>query len=178
MTRPGALCFALLALASAAPARAEVVYFEVSSPCCGNDAYVLALEAPADIAHARAILAGDPSATERIVVAQIAAGADGVNRDLFAPGEPLWSWHVSEFWGFAEVTIELCDGGPGFVEDDVEGWIANTGGQICFWSYAVTAELPPAAALPASQGLGALLGAGLLLAAGALALALHGRREA
>ena len=106
------------------------------------------------------------------------AGADGINRDLRAPGEPLWNWHVSAFTDFAEVTIELCDGGPQFVENDVAGWIANTGGQICFWSYTVTRELPPIAALPASRGLGALLGAGLLLASGALALGLRRRRVA
>jgi len=161
----------LLLLFVAAPAQAEIVYFQVSAPCCESDAYVLPLEAAVDIAYARSILSGDPSATARIVVAQIEAGADGINRDLLAPGEPAWNWHVASFTTFAEVTIELCDGGPGFVENDVAGWIANTGGQICFWAYTVTGELPGIAPLPASRGLGALLGAGLVLVAGAWALA-------
>jgi len=156
----------LLPLLAAVPAQAETVYFQVSAPCCHDDAYVLPLEAAADIAYARAIISGDPSASARIVVAQIEAGADGINRDLLAPGQPAWNWHVASFTTFAEVTIELCDGGPGFVENDVAGWMANTGGQICFWSYTVTAELPGIAPLPASRGLGALLGLGLLVVVG------------
>lgn len=170
----------LLLLVGAGGVRAEEVRFEVARPLFGapsvDDAYVLPLQDPADIAYARAILADDPLATARIVVAQIAAGADGVNRNLRAPGQPLWNWHVSAFTTFAEITIELCDGGPQFVENDVAGWMANTGGQICFWSYTVTRELPAAAPLPASRGPGALLGAALLLVAGALALRVRGRR--
>jgi hypothetical protein len=53
----------------------------------------------------------------------------------------LWSWHVVEFLEFADATIEILDGWPTLVEQDVRGWIDNTGGIIGFWEYTVTAEL-------------------------------------
>jgi hypothetical protein len=93
------------------------------------------------------------------VTADIVAGADDINRDLLAEGKPAWSWHISRFDQFADVGIELTDGWPGFIEQDVQAWINNTGGgtvdndgdgqsdnnatvgRIAFWSYTVTAEL-------------------------------------
>ena len=81
-----------------------------------------------------------------------------MNRDFRAPGAPPWSWHLTRFDGFSDIAIELCDGWPSFVEADVPGWIANTNGEICFWSYTVVEELPEP-------------GGALLLAAGAAALA-------
>ncbi|MCH2184516.1 hypothetical protein MK280_01450 [Myxococcota bacterium] len=59
---------------------------------------------------------------------ELTSGSDGLNRDMLAAGEPLWTWHVSRFDGFAQIAIELCDGWPGFVEDDPSAFIANTGG--------------------------------------------------
>jgi hypothetical protein len=107
------------------------------------DSYVLPLQDPAAVAHARELIRVGPSAGEPIVVARIAPGADGINRDFLAPGSPPWSWHVTNFEGFADNTIEILDGWPSYVESDVEGWMANTGGYIGFWSYTVVAELPP-----------------------------------
>ena len=151
------------ALAQAAP-----VYFVVSEidPVHG-DSYILSLEDATDIAHARALIASGPAAGAPIVVAHIAAGADGINRNILAPGAPLWSWHVDAFDGFADMTAEILDGWPGFVEQDVDGWIANTNGYIGFWNYTVTAELPAVVPLP---------GALLLLASGAFGLAAFVRR--
>ena len=152
------------ALAHAAP-----VYFVVSEidPVHG-DSYILPLEAAADIAHARALIASGPAAGAPIVVAHIAAGADGINRNILAPGEPLWSWHVDAFDGFADMTAEILDGWPSFVEQDVADWIANANGYVGFWNYTVTAELPAAVPLP---------GALLLLASGAFGLAAFVRRR-
>lgn len=154
------------ALAHAAP-----IHFVVSEidPVGGHgDSYVLPLEAAADIAHARELIANGTAAGSSIVVAHIVAGADGINRDVLAPGEPLWSWHVDRFDGFADITAEILDGWPGFVEQDVAGWIGNTGGYIGFWNYTVTAELPAAVPVP---------GALLLLGSGALGLAGFVRRR-
>jgi hypothetical protein len=164
------LLVALLALAGAGTAGAAPIAFLVAEKpgaIIHGDSYILVLEADADVAHARALVAGGPGAPpETIVVADIFAGADGVNRDPRAPGAPLWSWHVAELTEFAESTIELCDGWPGQVEADVADWIGNTGGQICFWSYTVVEELPEP-------------GQGVLLAAGAaLLLALRLKRGA
>jgi hypothetical protein len=119
------------------------VVSESRKPCAHCDAYVLPLGDPNDVADARALIAQGPaSGVGSIAVARIAAGADGVNRNPLAPGAPAWSWHVTSFEAFADAAIELCDGWPGYVESDVPGWIANTNGTICFWSYTVTAELP------------------------------------
>lgn len=105
------------------------------------DSFVLPLNGPSDIAQARKLIEQGPAAGPNIAVARIVAGADGLNRDYLASAAPHWSWHVSEFLGFADSTIEVCDGTPQQVEQDVQGWIANTQATICFWRYTVVAEL-------------------------------------
>jgi hypothetical protein len=136
----------LLVLFAAAPSRAETVWFEVAEIADDGDerdeAFLLPLSDPAHIAQARSLIAQGPGGSVgSIVSARIALGPDGLNRDTRAPGEPLWSWYVSEFLGFADSAIELCDGWPGFIQQDVAAFIANTNGQICFWGYTVKREL-------------------------------------
>lgn len=42
-----------------------------------------------------------------------------------------WSWQfVESKWKLAEVSIEVCDGRPSYVEDDLQGWIQELG-QFC-----------------------------------------------
>jgi hypothetical protein len=124
-----------------------------------GDSFVLPLENAADIAHARDLIQHGKAAGRTQVTADIVAGANDINRDLLADGEPAWSWHISHFDQFADVGIELTDGWPSFIEQDVHGWINNTGGgtvdndgdgqpdknatvgRVAFWSYTVTAEL-------------------------------------
>ena len=158
----------LVAAVLSAPgvARAATVYFVVAErPGVVEigDSFVLPLSAEADIAHARDLIARGPDAAgAAIVFAEISAGADGINRDVLAEGQPLWNWHVSAFEGFGDFGIELVDGNPTMVEEDVQGWILNTRrdesetvGHIGFWNYTVVAELdasqviPLPAALPA-----------------------------
>ena len=147
------LSFGLVGLA-----KAETVYFVVSEarPVTPGESYVLPLEDEADIAHARNLIASGPSIGLTIAVAEIAAGSDGINRNVLAPGQPLWSWHVERFEGFTDSTAEILDGNPAFVEEDVDAWIANTGGLIGFWNYTVTAELH---AIPVPGAFGLLLSA-------------------
>ena len=153
-----------VAVAVTAPARAGTVYFVVAERpelAEHRDSFILPLSEPQDVAHARDLIARGPEAAGApLVFAEVVAGSDGVNRDVLADGEPLWSWHVSAFEGFADMGIELVDGWPTFVESDVRGWIENTNredgdprGHIGFWNYTVVAELdsPPAAVpLPAA----------------------------
>jgi hypothetical protein len=66
------------------------------------------------------------------------------NRDLISDRD--WSWHVSEFLGFYDHTIEIYDGWPTYVEENYEEWVANTKGSgtlgvIGFWSYVITREV-------------------------------------
>jgi hypothetical protein len=146
MTPKGTLATLILAAAGAAPqaatAAVEFLVAEFSGAEVHGDSYVLLLEDPADIAHARALIEKGEAAGRRLASVRIAPGSDGRNRDVLAPGEPLWSWHQTAFEGFADATIEICDGWPGYVEQDVKGWIANTNGAICFWTYTVVEELP------------------------------------
>jgi len=139
-----ALCAAAISM-QPAPAPAEIIYFLVGEwpgQEVYHDSYVLPLEDPTAIAHARDLITLGPEvAGDPIVVAQIAAGADGINRDWLAPGHPEWSWHVTQFDTFAFATIEILDGNPQLVEDDVDGWIQNTNGYIGFWGYTVIDEL-------------------------------------
>jgi hypothetical protein len=117
----------------------DTVYFLVAEIApLRNDSYILPLTDPADIAQAEAMLAGrEPSL---IVVARIARGSgDGNyrNMNLTGPEKFSWSWHVTSFLGFAENTIEILDGWPGYVENTLEGWLANTNSTIGFWGYRI-----------------------------------------
>ena len=134
----------LIALCGISAPYASPVYFlvaETPGAEVHHDSYVLPLDTLEDIAHARDLIAKGPGIGNAIVVAEIAAGADGINRDYHAPGAPLWSWHVSEFEGFHDITAEILDGWPSFLESDAQGWIANTGGLIGFWTYTIVDEL-------------------------------------
>ena len=141
-----------------------------------RDSFVLPLTEGDDVSHARDLISlGPDSAGSAIVFAKIAAGSDGINRDLLAPDQHEWSWHVTEFEGFGDVGIELVDGNPTLVEADVPGWLQNTNSSIGFWSYTVVRELPnypavipppPANAipLPAAFPAGGLTLVGMLIA--------------
>jgi hypothetical protein len=134
----------LIGFCGTAGVYASPVYFLVAETPGAEvhlDSYVLPLNAPEDIAHARDLIVKGPGIGNTIVVAKIAAGADGINRDYRAPDAPMWSWHVSEFGGFHDITAEILDGWPSFVESDVQGWIADTGGVVGFWSYTIVEEL-------------------------------------
>ena len=154
-----AVVMVLIALAAAPSARAAVVYFTVAEkPGVAEQGYsfVLPLSSEADVPHARDLIARGPEAAgSSIVFAEITAGIDGINRNVIAEGAPLWSWHVSRFEGFGDIGIELTDGTPTMVEEDVAGWIVNTRrddaetvGHIGFWSYTVVSEISPMPTVP------------------------------
>lgn len=107
-----------------------------------HDSYVLPLSDPQAIAHARELIAFGASVPDSIAIANIESGSDGINRNVLALGAPPWSWHVTEFLGYAEITAEVLDGWPTGIELYPEYWLHNGGGSIGFWSYTVTAELP------------------------------------
>ncbi|MFP4527677.1 MAG: T9SS type A sorting domain-containing protein [Candidatus Kapaibacterium sp.] len=54
-----------------------------------------------------------------------------------------WSWHfVPGEWHLTEMAIELCDGTPDLVEEDVEYWV-ETVGHYCPWTAYVVREIEP-----------------------------------
>nr|AUN36955.1 hypothetical protein [uncultured bacterium] len=138
--------FALLPLLGAGcpPNQSGTRYFLVAErePAQG-DSYILPLTDPAAIAHALALINHPDSTDAPLVVAKISpGGSDGeyVNRDLAGSGE-AWSWRVSAFEGFADFTIEVQDGWPGYVEDNYDDYTASSGGYIGFWNYTVVREV-------------------------------------
>jgi hypothetical protein len=161
----GAVAFAFPSVAAAGP-----VYFlvtETPGRAIHHDSFVVPIEKPADIAHARDLVARGPDAAgDAIVVARWDAGADGVNRDLFKPNRPAWNWHVTEFEGFAGMTAEIYDLWPGYIQEHRDALLGEFQGvgRIGSWQYTVTRELgttPPAAAVPLPAG---VLGGAMLLA--------------
>ena len=149
------LCPALLVLAFLpSAANAAPTYFlvgEIPGRERRYDSYVLPLEDPADVAHARRLIAEGPAIGRPLVVATATAGADGINGDYVPPDTRLWSWHISDFHAFADTTAELLDASPTFTE----GYFASGGGGnvgIGYWNYTVVAEMPivPEPAAPAA----------------------------
>lgn len=115
-----------------------------------GDSYILPLKDPDDIAAARHIIANRASEElDRLVVAKVepaTGNEEYANKDLVR--DLTWSWKVTEFYGFAGATIEILDGGPQDVENDMEWWFDNTDsdegrGTIGFWGYTVLREVDP-----------------------------------
>ena len=108
-----------------------------------GDSYVLPLSAPEDIAHAEALIDDPDTAGAPIVLAKIVQGSsegDYVNRNLSDAGE-AWSWRVTEFLGFSDVTAEIYDGWPAYVEENYDDFVGTTQGQVGFWSYTIVREV-------------------------------------
>jgi hypothetical protein len=126
----------------------DVVYFLVAEKEAEHgDSYILPLKDPLHIAEARQIIAEHQ---DKIVTAEISKDATDpypVNRDLV--GHRTWSWHVSEFSGFGDMTIEILDGWPTYVEDHYDAWVSTTKGpngkgRIGFWNYTLVREVSAA----------------------------------
>ncbi|MET0460576.1 MAG: hypothetical protein ABW195_15100, partial [Ilumatobacteraceae bacterium] len=93
-----------------------------------DEQFKVELATPELIEHARQLLAGEE-------VAGIPLGT--VVRDDPGVNEP-WSWHIDPATlEFADMTIEVCDGLPSFVEDRTV-----TSDQYCPWSAEVIAVEP------------------------------------
>src|SRR2546425_12322675 len=121
-------CHALLALIStlglSQANAAELVYFLVAEPPgrgVRNDSYVLPLSNQEDIDHARYLVSLGASvflgSHAALVLANVGPGKDGTNRNYLDPRLPEWSWHVVEFLGFGDRTIEILDGSPTQLEN-------------------------------------------------------------
>jgi hypothetical protein len=106
---------ASVVLAGCTPDRNPVATFQVV-----DEQYKIELATPELVEHAEALLAGE-------AVASIPNGV--VVRDDPGPNAP-WSWHIDPATlEFADMTIEVCDGLPSYVEDGTV-----TSDQYCPWS--------------------------------------------
>jgi hypothetical protein len=115
----GAIASALLATHGTSQANnAIIATFDVQ-----GEAFRVRIENSATIMQVRAL--EDGSGTATIPNGRILRGSDGN-----AP----WSWHLDpDDIEMAEFAIELCDGTPSLVEDDVDYWV-DTVGRFCPWS--------------------------------------------
>lgn len=102
-----------------------------------RDSYLVYLDDAAKIAIANQLIA--KTIPPMIVVAPIAKGSDGFNRNTVGDNR-WWSWHVEGVVEFSDVSVEILDGWPSYVEGNVDGWIRNTKGMVGFWGYTITAR--------------------------------------
>lgn len=86
----------------------------------GGETYRIELVTPELVKHAEGLLAGEQIAA--IPLGTVVRDSPGVNKP--------WSWHIDPTTlEFADVTIEVCDGLPSYVEDQTV-----TSDQYCPWS--------------------------------------------
>lgn len=104
------------------PSNATVVTFDVS-----GETFRVKLTTREQVEAAKAARDGGPAT---IPSGRIVAGTD-VNVG--------WSWHLEDV-GFAEATMELCDGRPSYVER--EG-VNFGGGRFCPWGARIVAIREP-----------------------------------
>lgn len=110
----------LLAGCTSAP-KNPIATFQVA----GDETYKIELATPELVQHAEDLLAGKDVAA--IPLGTVVRDSPGVN----AP----WSWHIDPATlEFADMTIEVCDGLPSYVEDRTV-----TSDQFCPWSAKVIA---------------------------------------
>lgn len=70
--------------------------------------------------------------TTGVIMGRVVAGTGGVNSP--------WSWHLEpESITVPDVTIELCDGLPSYVEDNLAEWLVQVG-NYCPWGARVIAR--------------------------------------
>ncbi|MEO6116809.1 MAG: hypothetical protein ABIP33_10535 [Pseudolysinimonas sp.] len=108
---------AVLLLAGCTPAHKNpVATFEVA----GVETYKIELVTPALLKHAEQLLKGEHVAA--IPLGRVVRDSPGVNKP--------WSWHIDPTTlEFAQITIEVCDGLPSYVEDHTV-----TSPDYCPWS--------------------------------------------
>lgn len=115
-----AIIVAAVVILTASANRNPVATFQVV-----GEQYKIELATPELVAHAEALLAGEDVAS--IPLGRVVRDDPGVN----AP----WSWHIDPATlEFADVTIEVCDGLPSYVEDETV-----TSPDYCPWSAKVIA---------------------------------------
>ena len=99
----------------------------------GSDDFVARTSDVDIISVARSQLALPDSERALHINGPIERGNGGHNLD--------WGWHFTpSAWTLAGVSIEVCDGGPQAVEDDLDYWV-DTVQSFCPWSSYVKEEV-------------------------------------
>ncbi|MFV1885137.1 MAG: hypothetical protein ACMZ7B_11665 [Balneola sp.] len=126
----------------------EYTFFKIAennSPT--SESFILALTDSSQIEHARKIISDPDNTTDRIILAKIVA-QNGLEdyQNIDVNNKIAWSWRIDEFIGFVFTTIEIYDGWPGYIEEDLQRWFQNTSdepnsGIIGFWGFSVVEEI-------------------------------------
>jgi hypothetical protein len=94
--------------------------------------FVVETTNPETVRIAREELARPADQRTLHVAGRVARGDGGFNTG--------WSWHlVPGEWELVELSIELCDGTPQMVEDNLAYWVDQVG-HFCPWGSYVSAE--------------------------------------
>jgi hypothetical protein len=136
MIRVSLVMALLLGIASCGSDEAEpdarLFVFGVRGVPDSQGQFVAATSDPAVLGKLEAELAVPANQRSLHIHGPIASGSGGHNLS--------WSWHfVPDQWDMVEMSIELCDGTPQLVEDDLDYWI-ETVGTFCPWASYVQYE--------------------------------------
>jgi hypothetical protein len=127
-------CCTVLLVLTSCDSNSERVTFEFGTNREDKNAQFLASTSKSElIMRARAELT-KPEAERRLHInGKIAEGNKG---------NLNWSWHfVDEEWNLEEVSIEVCDGTPQYVEENLDEWLSTVPGSLfCPWSSFVLRE--------------------------------------
>ena len=95
-----------------------------------NEQFRVRIEDPSAIAEARSLIS---SGLSKNISGDILRGANGINNG--------YSWHLRPASvEFADFTIELCDGMPSYVEENVDYYV-DTVKRYCPWGAKVVSEV-------------------------------------
>jgi hypothetical protein len=113
----------------------QLTLFTIASHTDPSQVFTAATDDPELIRSCRDQLMLPPDQRTLHVNGRLAAGHGGFNLG--------WSWHLDpDAWNLVEASVELCDGTPSFVEEDIPYWLENVG-SFCPWSSFVAAEGAP-----------------------------------
>ena len=111
---------AVLLLAGCTPAHPSIEHPVAIFEVAGVETYKIELVTPELVKHAEQLLKGEEVAA--IPLGRVVRDSPGVNKP--------WTWHIDpKTLQFADVTIEVCDGLPSYVEDRTV-----TSPDYCPWS--------------------------------------------
>lgn len=118
---------------------ADKVYFLIATRGPNpRESYVVGMDDPKTIATAREQIR-NPN-IDKILLAGISLGSQGMNRSFSSPDRSPYSWSVSRVDGFTDFALIDCDGSPDLIEEHLMERL-QAGGNICFWRYRVIREL-------------------------------------
>lgn len=114
---------------------ATLTTFRFGMPGRTDEDFIARTSDPAVIAEARAQLARPELERNLHPIGRIQRVPRGENLE--------WTWqHLPSEWTLAEVSAELCDAEPSYVQEHLDEWLRDVG-RFCPWTCRVKAEERP-----------------------------------